>query len=92
MQEKESVMVVRCELKISFIRNNCSASLGKPHDAKQLQNFQSTPHNHLRFLYSCHEFDFVFYIFSGEKTGEKDEQESIYCREIKTGQRSDKLE
>ena len=34
MQEKESVMVVWCNLKILS------------------QNFQSVPHNHLRFLYS----------------------------------------
>ena len=41
MQEKESIMVFRCELKIP--------SLGEPRDAEQLpslRNFQSAPHNH----------------------------------------------
>ena len=41
MQEKESIMVGRCKLKIP--------SLGKPRDAEQLPswwNFQSIPHSH----------------------------------------------
>ena len=39
----------------SVTRDNCSASLGKPRDAKQLPswwNFQSAPHTHERFVYS----------------------------------------
>ena len=46
MQEKESIMVVRCELKILSSWDNCSASRCKPRDDKQLPscgNFQSAP-------------------------------------------------
>ena len=45
MQENESIMVVQCELKILSL-GITSASLSKPHDAKQLplwRNFQSAP-------------------------------------------------
>ena len=35
MQEKESIMIVRCELKFRH-SGNCSASLGEPRDAEQL--------------------------------------------------------
>ena len=46
-----------CSVQIenSVTWDNCLASLGKPCDAKQLPswwNFQSAPHNHLRFLQS----------------------------------------
>ena len=36
MQEKESIIAVRCKIENSVTRHNCSASLGKPRDAEQL--------------------------------------------------------
>ena len=48
VQEKETFMVVRCELKIPSLgirdTRNCSASLGKSCDSEQLRNFRSTPY------------------------------------------------
>ena len=56
MQEKESIMAVRCELKIPSLGiDNYSASLGKPCDAEQLPswwNFQSAPYRLLQGSYS----------------------------------------
>ena len=49
MQEKESVMVGSVQIENSIIQDNCSASLGKPHDVEQLpswRNFQSESHDH----------------------------------------------
>ena len=47
MQEKESIMAVRCELKIPSLGKQLKIlSLGKPRDAEQLptwRNFQSAP-------------------------------------------------
>ena len=39
MQEKESIMVLRCKLKIPIL-GNCSASLGKPRNAEPLPSLQ----------------------------------------------------
>ena len=48
MQEMESIScLVRIENSVTL--DNCSASLGKSHDAEQLpllRNFQFAPHNH----------------------------------------------
>ena len=46
MQEKESIMAFLVQIESPVTQDNCSASLGKPRDAEQLQNFQSAAHSH----------------------------------------------